>query len=244
MPQKAGRNVYVLVHSPSVGPGSWAAVAEEMRPQGLDVVVPSLLDVARFPPPSAPVAVRCVRAALDGVGADRPLTLVVHSNAGYFAPSIALEVGSDVDAIVFVDAGIPPSAGESALAPPELLQVLEQKAVGGVLPPWTRWWKEDEVEALFPDRATMRSFQAEEPRLPLAYYSQSLPAPAGWDDRRCSYLLFSDAYGECAREARERGWPVETVRGEHLHMLVDARSTAHAIIRLAGHEPRGETPGQ
>ena len=36
---------------------------------------------------------------------------------------------------------------------------------------------------------------AEEPRLPFAYYEQSVPVPAGWDDDvACSYLLFGPPY--------------------------------------------------
>jgi hypothetical protein len=38
-------SLFVLVHSPSVGPSTWEQVADELREAGHDVVVPSLLRV-------------------------------------------------------------------------------------------------------------------------------------------------------------------------------------------------------
>ena len=36
--------LYVLIHSPLVGPLTWSLVANEMRQRGLDVIVPALED--------------------------------------------------------------------------------------------------------------------------------------------------------------------------------------------------------
>jgi hypothetical protein len=48
--------VFVLVHSPSVGPLTWAPVADRLEARDQDSIVPSLLDVAdaaaRFGPAS------------------------------------------------------------------------------------------------------------------------------------------------------------------------------------------------
>src|SRR5215203_5087864 len=50
-------------------------------------------------------------------------------------------------------------------------------------------WEED-VSPLFPDAATRAAVTAEEPRLPSAYYEQSVPVPTGWDDDvACGHLL-------------------------------------------------------
>ncbi|HEX6539659.1 MAG TPA: alpha/beta fold hydrolase [Candidatus Dormibacteraeota bacterium] len=223
----------VLVHSPSVGPSTWEAVAHQLRKQHIDVIVPSLREVADADPPSGPIVLACVRSALRDAARMRPLTVVVHSNAGYFAPILALDPDMRVTSLIFVDASLPSTSGSSALAQPELLAFLRDQAIDGVLPPWTTWWPDEEAARLFPDRETMRRFQRDEPRLPLAYYEQAVPAPAGWDDRHCAFLLYSDAYAPTAEVARGRGWPVEAIAGEHLHMLVDPAATANAIIRLA-----------
>src|SRR5215207_5118117 len=86
-------------------------------------------------------------------------------------------------------------------------------------------WEED-VSPLFPDAATRAAVTAEEPRLPSAYYEQSVPVPTGWDDDvACGHLLFGPPYEEMAAHARSRGWLVEELAGQHLHQLVDPEAT-------------------
>jgi hypothetical protein len=76
---------------------------------------------------------------------------------------------------------------------------------------------------------------AEEPRLPLDYYSERVPAPAGWADRPCGYLMFSPGYQKEAGLARSRGCgPVRTLPGEHLHQIVDPGAVSGAVLDLAG----------
>src|SRR6266511_3355310 len=43
--------VFVLVHSPLVGPRTWTFVAQELERRGMQAVVPSLLAAADAPPP-------------------------------------------------------------------------------------------------------------------------------------------------------------------------------------------------
>lgn len=208
-------------------------MARELRNGGCEVMVPSLLQVADAPPPFWPAVVDSVREPLQRVDPSRRIALVMHSNAGYFAPVIAETSQHHVDALVFVDAGLPAASGSTPLAPPEFIGFLREKAVDGILPPWTEWWDEEDVAALFPDEQTRRAVVAEEPCLPLAYYEQTVPAPPGWEQRRCAFLQFSAAYDDAATEARRRGWPVAKVAGEHLHMLVDPVGSARAISELA-----------
>lgn len=222
----------VLVHSPSVGPRVWEPVARELRNHDCDVVMPSLLRVADAPPPFWPAVVDGVRDALDGVGPN-PLALVMHSNAGCFAPVLVDTLQQPVDALIFVDAGIPASSGTTSLVPDEFMVFLREKAVDGMLPPWTQWWDEHDVAPLFPDDQTRAEVQAEEPHLPLAYYEQSIPVTSRWDGRRCAYLKFSEGYEDAAAEARRRGWQVAELPGQHLHMLVDPVNTARLILELS-----------
>lgn len=233
--------VFVLVHSPSVGPLTWVPVADQLRGRGHESIVPSLLDVADAGPPFWPRVVEHVTAAMDQVDRDRAVLLVAHSNAGLFVPLLVAAAPRPVRECLFVDAALPAPAGSTPAVPVELLDVLRSKATGGRLPPWTQWWDEEDVAPMFPDAQTRAAVTAEQPRLPLAYYEQVVPVPAGWDDRPCGYLLFGPAYDEVAADARGRGWLVEELPGHHLHQLVDPAGVAERLItmvqRLAATSP-------
>jgi hypothetical protein len=75
---------------------------------------------------------------------------------------------------------------------------------------------------------------AEQPRLPLRYYEQRVPVPEGWDARPCGYLRLSLAYEATARDARDRGWEVDTIHGEHLHQVVDPAAVADRVVAMTG----------
>lgn len=240
------RPLFVLVHSPSVGPSTWHPVAERLAAAGYDTRVPSLLDVCSGPPPYWPEVVAAVREDLTTVPADRPLVLVVHSNAGLFLPVIRSGlVGVELDgadsrarrpvvASVFVDAALPAREGPTPVAPPDLLEFLHGKTVNGILPRWTDWWDEADIAPMFPDPASRRTVVDEQPRLPLAYYEQRIPVPAGWDDHPCAYLLFGPPYEAEAAEAKGRGWRTAHLPGEHLHQIVDPEATTRHLVELAG----------
>ena len=82
----------------------------------------------------------------------------------------------------------------------------------------------------------MRSPGAEvtddQPQLPVDYYEQTLPVPAPWWSVPCAYLQFSAAYDDEAARARQAGWPVELVRGEHLHQVVDPDRVAEVLLEM------------
>lgn len=87
-------------------------------------------------------------------------------------------------AAVFVDAILPPPRGRIPLAPPALLDVLREKADDdGLLPPWTSWWDEVDVAALFPSPESRAGVEQEQQRLPLSYFVDALAVPQGWDQR-------------------------------------------------------------
>jgi hypothetical protein len=90
---------------------------------------------------------------------------------------------------------------------------------------------------MFPDAHTRSTVSAEQPRLPLSYYEQLVPVPAGWDDRPCGYLLFGPPYEPAAKDAQERGWTVDHVPGLHLHQLVDPHAVADRIVTMTGGWP-------
>ena len=225
--------VFVLVHSPSVGPLTWTPVADRLRAAGFDSVVPSLLDVANARPPFWPRVVDDVTAAMSRLDQEASVLLVAHSNAGLFVPLLVAHAPRAVRGCLFVDAALPVAAECTPVAPPELLDFLRSKVVSDRLPPWTQWWDEEDIAPLFPNPDLRAAVTAEQPRLPFAYYEQTVPVPAGWDEVPCGYLLFGPPYQEVADDARRRGWLVEELPGEHLHQIVDPGATADRLIEMA-----------
>lgn len=227
-------SLFVLVHSPSVGPSTWQPVATQLRAAGHEAVVPSLLDVGEGGPPYWPRVAAAVRDRLSGQTQSRAAVLVAHSNAGLFIPVIASELGRPVACSIFADASVPPRSGSAPVAEEAFLPFLRDLADSdGRLPQWTRWWDDEDVAPMLPDPQTRQVITAEQPRLPLDYYLEHIPVPGGWDDEPCGYLLFSEAYEGQAEEARNRGWPVYTTRGEHLHQVVDPAGVTQALLKLA-----------
>ncbi|MGD1223483.1 alpha/beta hydrolase [Streptomyces krungchingensis] len=226
--------IFVLVHSPSVGPSTWQPVADRLRAAGHQVRVPSLLDVGAGAPPFWPRVVEAVRDDLRQVPVDSPVTLVAHSNAGLFLPVMRSGLDHPVTGSVFVDAALPALTGPTPVAPPELLEFLRPLAVNGRLLRWTDWWDEADVAPMFTDPTVRQTVVEEQPTLPLSYYEQRIPVPGGWDDHPCSYLLFGPPYDDVAADARERGWRVAHLPGAHLHQIVDPAGTARQLVELRG----------
>ncbi|GLW97080.1 alpha/beta fold hydrolase [Microtetraspora sp. NBRC 16547] len=224
-------NTFVLVHSPSVGPATWTPVAEILRARGHTTVVPSLVDVTSGPPPYWPRVVDAVTAAAPPHG---PLVIVAHSNAGMFVPLIVEALRGQVGACLFVDAALPPRTGPVPIASPEIVGFLRDLAdETGVLPRWTDWWPEEVVATLIPDEETRRTVVAEQARLPLDYYLANIPVPSRLDHVRAAYLWFDSPYAAMAKEAGERGWPVERIPGGHLHQLVEPEAVASWLVKSA-----------
>ncbi|WP_157244350.1 alpha/beta fold hydrolase [Nonomuraea typhae] len=217
---------YVLVHSPSVGPATWLPVAGKLG----RAVVPDLTAVGTGAPPYWPRVVEAVRSAVPDEG---PLVLVAHSNAGLFVPVIKEGLGERVVACVFADAHLPPRSGLVKVAGEEFLPFLRELAgPGGVLPRWSEWWSESDVVAMLPDPVARERVVAEQARLPLAYYTQLVPVPAGWDAVPCGCLWYGPPYDEVAEEAAGRGWPVTRVPGGHLQQVTDPGSVAEALLKV------------
>jgi pimeloyl-ACP methyl ester carboxylesterase len=225
--------MFVLVHSPLVGPTSWMPVAQELERRGRATVVPSLLGVAEAPEPQwrhVPDAVRIATSQLE-----QRIVLVGHSGAGVLLPVIADSLAVEVAALVFVDSFLPPPAGGLPLGPPALMDQLRAMATGGVLAPWSRWFGTDAMRELVPDERLRADLEAEMPRLPLSYFEATVPLPDKWLSRRpCGYLLLSATpYGQSAAEARAYGWPVIEIHGaEHLAIATKPVPVAEALLDL------------
>ena len=201
----------LLLSSPLVGPGTWEPAADVLRAAGHPATVADPRHVPDLP---------------------RPL-LVAHSNAGLYAPYLADRL--DAVATVYLDAALAGDGPDTSLAPPAaLMDHLRMLAdADGLLPPWTQWWPEADVAALFPSADARARVEAAEPRLPLSYFEARVPVPPGWTARPCTYLAFGDTYAEELTRARSLGWPVEVLAGRHLHQLVDPDAVVAAVLRLA-----------
>lgn len=218
----------VLLPSTLLGPSVWEPVARRLDRLGRAVTVPAAPD---RPPGNADDVLRHLLAELPP---DRDLVLVPHSNAGVYVPELV--AARRVAAYVFVDARLPAPDGPIPLAPPELLADRAGMVdAEGRLPPWTGWWDPADVAALFPDEATRERVEREQQRLPLTYFQDVLPARPGWDRRPGAYLAFGDTYAVERDDASRRGWPVTTLAGEHLHMLMRPDEVATALLALLDH---------
>jgi hypothetical protein len=232
VPRDAGDVVQiVLVHSPLVGASTWRPVAERLRGDGFDVAVPSLAGIGAADAPRWRFAVeRIARAA----STRDDLVLVGHSGASLLLPAVTKVFGDEVRAIVLVDAQVPPAHGTTRLAPPDFRAFLERLAgPDGWLPRWSQWWGEGAMEHLVPDDAERAELEADIEPLPLAYFDEEVPVPAGWDDRRVEYLLLSPACEADADVAASRGWPVERIDGQHLDIATQPDRVASLLAAVA-----------
>src|SRR5262245_59716991 len=108
--------MFVLVHSPLVGPLTWRPVAER-----LEAAVPSLVDLR--PPYWRSVAERVAASIRE------PAIVVAHSNAGLFVPVIVQ--AAPVIGCLIVDGRLPGHTDR-------FHDFLRSKAgADGLLPPWT-----------------------------------------------------------------------------------------------------------
>ena len=224
--------VFVLVHSPLVGPSTWQPVARELEANGRVALLPSLVGVAGAPAPQWQHVCRAVIASTAHLRA--PVTLAGHSGAGLLLPTIADALSCPVAALLFVDTFLPPPTGTVALAPTEFLDDLRERARGGILPPWHRWFGENALRSLVPDDATRARLEAEMPRLPVSYFEDRPPVPERWDRRRCAYLLLSEEpYAAAATDAKARGWATAALPGaHHLSPVTDPQAVTSSLLAL------------
>lgn len=216
----------LVLPSPLLGPAAYGPLAAALASRGSTAVVAGLPDGVLTP--AAVLSGFAEQLVSSGAS-----LVVAHSNAGYLVP--ALRAAVPVDAVVLVDAALPPTAGTSTLLAPaqfgEFVAGLPQD--GGLLPPWPLWWDPADVAALFPSSDWLERVTAEAPRLPPSWFTTPVEVPVGWEALPAAYLGFGGTYAEELTFAREEGWPVEVLDGHHLHLLAEPDATAGAVLALA-----------
>jgi pimeloyl-ACP methyl ester carboxylesterase len=219
------RVTLVLVHSPLVGPLTWAATAECLQDKGYRVVVPDLVAMVEGGPPYYR---RLADAVTSGVDSQTGVVVVGHSGAGALLPVIAEGVGAR--GAVFVDALLPhPGVSWSDTAPPALRERMAELTRDGRFPPWNEWFPAEAFEELLPDAGVRARFFAELPRVPVAYIEEAAPDVAGWVDVECAYVRLSGPYDDFAEEAVRLGWTVRREDADHLAMLTQPGRIADLI---------------
>src|ERR687885_2040359 len=173
-------HVFVLIHSPLVGPLTWALVAADLRRRGIATVVPELHDTEGTQLPYWRQHVASVQSALEGVPLEQSLVLVGHSGAGPLLPLIGQLAPRRVRAYIFVDAALPLNgmsrlSDMEANAPEFATHLRQHLESGGRYPTWS----EDDLRAIIPDERLRQAIVAELRPRPLAFFAEPLPGFAG-----------------------------------------------------------------
>jgi hypothetical protein len=225
----------VLLHSPLVGVQSWGTLPEALRRGGMDAVA-----VAVDGDDRAPFAERYVGGAVAGVvgagGLIEPLVLVGHSGAGPLLGAVGnglRAAGRPAGGYLFCDAGLP-EAGATRL---DLLAAEDSEMAaafrvelerGGRFPTWS----DADLELVVPDPAARAALVGSLRPRGLAFFTEPLPAAAGWPDAPCGYLRLSAVYDRWAEAAAAMGWPTGWLDAGHFHPLVDPEGVAAALLGL------------
>ena len=222
----------MLLHSPLVGVESWGELAAALERAGAEAMAVPVAGDER-----APFAEGYVRGAVDGVleaAPAGPVVLVGHSGSGPLLGAIGSRLRGrrrPVAGYLFCDAGLP-RAGASRLD----LLAAEDPAMaaafrtelerGGRFPEWG----DAELAPLVPDPGARAALLGSLRPRGLEFFTEPLPATAGWPDAPCGYLRLSGAYEPWTEEATARGWPVATLDAGHFHPLVDPDGVAAALL--------------
>ena len=225
--------LFVLVHSPLVGPTTWEPVAVALRGRGHEVAVPALWDNDTPTPPYWQQHAESVVRGLGAVAADRPVVLAGHSGAGPLLPAIAARLAQPVAAYLFVDAGLPMDGasrldGMAREDPGWAAQFAQELRAGAVFPAWT----DEELAEIVPDAGRRQELLDELHPRDLPFFEEVIAVPDGWPDAPCAYLQFSAAYAAPARHAQAAGWPFRRLDAGHFHMLVEPEAVAGVLVEL------------
>jgi len=225
--------MFILIHSPLVGPSTWHAVAHTLRAAGHEVAVPALSDRNEAHVPYWQQHAGAGQQALSSVPTDRRLILVGHSGAGPLLPVIRQQLPQPVAAYVFADAGIPQADVSrldliAAEAPDWFESFREFPKEGGRFPDWR---DEDLIEEI-PDKKLRANLVSEIQPRALPFWIEPIPVFAVWPDAPCAYVQFSPSYNVPAARAHDQGWLYRHLPGGHFLPVVDPESVARTFIDM------------
>ena len=223
--------MYILIHSPLVGPLTWSRVAGEMQARGLKALVPTLEDSTSSGDPFWKQHAAWVARAVSPIEQNTPVILAAHSGAGPLLPAIRRSIPNPVRAYVFVDAGIPRD-GATRLElmksedPEWAGQFKAHLEQGGRFPDWSF----DDLQEVIPDENLRRQIVSEIRPRGVSFFTEPIPVFAGWPDAPCIYIRFSAPYDRSAAQAMASDWLVHDLDSGHFHMLVNPVAVTDMII--------------
>lgn len=229
--------VYVLVHSPIVGPDTWEPVADELRRREVPTLVPELVDDGGGDFWHQHVASVVGRLGQE-IADDSGIVLVAHSGAGQLLTALGQDLrvqGHELAAYLFVDAGLP-AEGRCRLEQlrdeaPHLAERLQEMFRHGTPYPD---WDEAMLTELVPDPERRAKLVAGIRHQPKEYWTEPIPHGSDADETPRGVLLLSDGYAATEEAARSEGWPVRDLgTGNHFQMLVDPVGVADELLALA-----------
>ncbi|MDP9353588.1 MAG: alpha/beta fold hydrolase [Chloroflexota bacterium] len=218
------RPLFVLVHSPLVGPFTWSFIADDLRGRGYHVLVPELAN-----PTEPPFWTHHTDSVARSLAAeDAPLVLVGHSGAGPLLPAIARATARPVAAYIFVGAGLPADS-ESRMGTGSFASYLRDLYARNERFPN---WSEEDLRDILPHSAVRTRLIADLRPQPLTFWGERLPVIDSYPDAPGAYLQFTSTYDDAAKQARRLGWPYRHLQGGHFHMLVDPIAVTEALVEL------------
>lgn len=227
---------WLLVPTYLLGPAVWSGVADVLQGLSQHPVVP---DPKRTCTTEADHLGPWLASVLDAMPADKERP-VVAAGFGAACPRMPLLAdalirdGYDVEALVLVNGRFPADGLTPREADPTMTQMLDgMERPDGYLPPWNRWWG-SLVESMLPDSQLRETVLAEAKPVPRSLFDQPIPAPELPGSVGLAYLATGDNYAHCAQQARDEGWVVNRVDGEHLQVAVDPVLVGCMMMSLAG----------
>lgn len=223
--------VFVLIHSPLVGPFTWQGVAAEVHEAGLPAVVPAIGPAGRTDGRSC-IDFYCgtVVDALPAPGPSTHYLLVAHSGAGMMLPYLRAQLPR-LATMVFCDADIPID-GKSRfdLLPEGAADKLRALASDGLLPPL---WSDDDLIEAIPDPRKRSSFVSELVDTPIEVYEEPVSVPPRALDGTHAFLKFTDFYNGSFDRARSLGWSRYSMVGTHCHPINAPEEVAKLLLSIA-----------
>jgi hypothetical protein len=228
-----GKPLYVLIHSPLVGPSTWQPVRRELERRGMDAITPALTDQPESRAPFWEQHARSIAQTLKDIPDEQPLVLVAHSGAGPILPALRHGLAQAAAAYIFVDAGLP----RNGLSRLDLMRLQDahwtddfQRALLDEVP--FPAWSDAELKGVIPDDLLRQGMLAELQPRGLSFFTEPLPVFSAWPDAPCAYIHFSVPYNWDFEQARASAWPVRSFEAGHFHMLVDPPAVADALMDI------------
>ena len=220
--------IFILIHSPLVGPLLWKPTAAALTSTGCAAIVPRITSPADR-------AGSYVRLHVDQIVDQLPdlpdpdVFLVAHSGAGALLPALRGQVAFS-PAMIFVDCDLP-EQGKSRFDqfPADVHAAFQAEASSGMLPVL---WSEADLQSTLVCADIRRRFVEEMRPTPLRVYEEPIPVGVGAEERAHGYVLLTGQYRDSFDIASARGWITERYESSHFHPLNDPVRMAGMLVRV------------